>query len=221
VQKLLSASARLKELREKTDGVIVAYSGGKDSKVVLELCHRAGFKISSFFMEFVPGISFLEKDMAETEKKYGITIKRYPHWLLPRVLKGGIYCDPSMEWDFLPEYTVSDIYAAARDFFNCQYVLTGAKRSDSLWRRRNIKATEDEFLIHPIQDFLKLDVLAALQIFKIPLPPTDNCNASGIDLSRQNILWLYDSYPEDFKKISTYFPYIGAIVKRRELYACQ
>jgi phosphoadenosine phosphosulfate reductase len=63
-----------------TDSVIVSYSGGKDSAVVLDLCHRYFKTVHAFFMYQVSDLSFQEATLRRAEKKYGIEIYRVPHF---------------------------------------------------------------------------------------------------------------------------------------------
>ena len=59
-----------------TDSVIVAFSGGKESVVTLDLCSRYFKNIKAFFMYIVPDLSFQERTLEWYEKRYQIEIMR-------------------------------------------------------------------------------------------------------------------------------------------------
>ena len=70
----------IKTMAQVTREVIVAFSGGKDSCVTLDLCTRFFDKVYAFFMYQVPNLSFQERTIQHYEKRYGIEVLRIPHF---------------------------------------------------------------------------------------------------------------------------------------------
>lgn len=168
----------------------------------------------------VEGLSCIEKQLQYARDKYKVEILQYPHWLLSKCVDDMVYC-PSHKFDFkIKKLTLKDIYNKVRQDTGIEYIITGAKKADSLWRRRfhaNPGSTFDN-VIHPVWDWNKFDIVAYLKVNKIQLPYISKGKASGIDLSTPSLLWLYDNHPDDFEKVADVFPYIMAVVKRREFY---
>lgn len=197
--------------------ILVSYSGGKDSLVVLDLCCSVFKHVVCFFMYFIPGLEVCERQLRFAKERWGVEIIQYPHWLLSRVLKNGIYCNNYYKLDDLPELGPNDIYAVARADTGIELIATGQKRSDTLHRRRNLSSPQRN-VIHPIKDWNKHEVLAYLRMRNIPVPDSSGAAVTGIDLSTKNLLWLYDNHPEDFKKLCKVFPYAETVVWRRAWY---
>lgn len=212
----------LKQLREKAEEhecVAVAYSDGKDSRVVMDLCLRTFKRVEAFFMYFVPGLECVENGIVEAEIRHGIKIHRVMHWAAQKCLKQGIYCDPWYGYDAIPEFKLRDIYDYAKLLTGATIVATGAKNADSAWRRRFMHATRNwDDIYNPIADWTKFDVIAFLKGNGIPLPDSSGATATGVDLSTEELLYMHDKHPADFERLSWYFPYIHAVIKRRELY---
>ena len=73
--------------------------------------------------------------------------------------------------------------------------------------------------ITPLADWNKYDVLSYLKMRGIPMPASDTGKvASGIDLTPECLLWLHDTWPEDFKKLCEYFPYAESVIWKRKFY---
>lgn len=212
----------LKKIATHKDAALVAFSGGKDSLVCLDLCVRAFKKVIPFFMYFVPGLECCETMIRWAERRYGVEVLRYPHWLISRAIRRGIYCLPTKrDVQGLPELTTHDIYRLVMRDTGIRVLITGAKDSDSMWRRRYFTITKMSELVFPIRKWNKFDVIAYLKRNDIPIPVslgTSSGVASGVDLSTKSLLFLHENFPEDFKKIREYFPLVDAVIKREQWY---
>jgi hypothetical protein len=113
---------------------------------------------------------------------------------------------------------LQSVYTAARKRSGIQLIATGAKDSDSAHRRRLLRWNKDDALTFPVQTWHKHDVLAYLKAHNIPMPVGSGRQTSGIDLSTPEVLWLHDEYPDDYQKLVKYFPFVEAIVYRRQWY---
>lgn len=219
----------LETARALSSKVLVAYSGGKDSRVVMDLAKRAFPKVEAFFMYFVPGLRYYEEQLAWATDHWRVVIHQYPHWSALNALKYGVYCDAPASRDRWPDVRILDSYSYAMADTGIPIMMTGAKKADSGWRRREMRANERRAqatgkreLICPIGHWTKWDVLAYLKRQNIPVPHSSGAdtgrNASGIDLASYELLWMHDNYPDDFKTLTRYFPYIEAVVWRRKFY---
>jgi phosphoadenosine phosphosulfate reductase len=218
--KLLQGQAK------KHKSVLVSYSGGKDSLACLDLCARAFPQVVAVYMYLVPGLQVIDERLQWARERYGIEILQYPHWVLYKCLREGIYCNNHHSFDDVGEVTLSDVYAMIRQDTGIRLIAHGGKDSDGLWRRRwfsaTSKGTNYADLCYPIKGWSKYDTLVYLQAQKIPIPEESitgqggKSTAAGIDLSTHAILWLHDTYPEDFRRVCKLFPYAEAVVRRRE-----
>jgi phosphoadenosine phosphosulfate reductase len=208
----------LQEAASKYDAVSVAYSDGKDSRAVFDLCKRFFRRVVPFYMYLIPGLPIMETAIHDAERRLRTPIVQYPHWALAKCLRNGVFCDPTWRNDALPEYKLTDIYAIAMTEAKTRMVVTGAKASDSPWRRRFMASTQS-YILQPIAKWNKFDVLAYLKMRNIPLPEAvGKGNATGVDLDPKALIWLYDNSREDFEIIAKFFPYIYVIPWRRKFY---
>ena len=196
----------LRVAAERYDACVVAYSGGKDSRVILDMCVRSFKRVEAFFMYLVPGLEVIDNSLALAEAKYNIKIRQYPHWTSTKYMRSGVYCDPWYELQMLPEWKLRDIYTQARLDANAGVVITGAKLSDSPWRRRFITSTKSwTDVLNPLACWTKHDVFGYLKSRNIPIPDSSGMNASGISLVSKELFWLKDNYPADFARVSPAF----------------
>ena len=179
----------LKSHSQQTDGIVVAYSCGKDSLATLDLCVRSFKHVETFFMYLVPGLECIEKQLAEMTARYGIVPRQYPHWVLHKALVNGAYCPNHYSADALPEYKLKHIYQLAMFDAGVPVLATGAKSVDSLWRRRQLAnwSMAEMGVITPIKEWSKHDVLGYLKMRNLPIPSSTNQNASGIDLTKASL----------------------------------
>lgn len=217
----------LERAASEHDAVVVAYSDGKDSRVVMDLCLRSFKRVHAFFMYMVPGLECMDKALKEAEQRLGRVstfegpIRQYPHWVLRKALANGVYSRP-MSNDGLPEWKLDMIYKVAAKDAGVGLVATGAKATDSTWRRRMMGTWGNKAnLVYPIGDWNKFQVLGYLQARGIPMPPSSGKSATGIDLSEPSLLWLHDTFPDDFERLCRVFPFARAVPKRREFFGEQ
>jgi 3'-phosphoadenosine 5'-phosphosulfate sulfotransferase (PAPS reductase)/FAD synthetase len=214
----------LKTLRDKakvSDSCLVAFSGGKDSLAVLDLCRRTFKRVVCFHMYFIPGLKCMEAAMEAAKERFEVEVLYYPHWILFKALRGGVFCNEGLHKESMPDFSLHDIYLWAMKETGVPLLATGAKKADSLWRRRYFylaRNWEKEGVFYPVKEWMKRDVLAYLSARKIPLPDSEAGTATGLDLTTSSLLWLHDRHPDDFKKLCQWFPYAEAVVWRRRFY---
>lgn len=76
-------------------------------------------------------------------------------------------------------------------------------------------------MVCPLANWTRSQVLEYLHSRNIKVPEDmggSKYTRSGCDLNTRSILWLYDTMPDDFEKLQAVFPYVGAVVARREFY---
>lgn len=208
-----------KAREERGRKVLVAYSGGKDSLAVMDLCVRSFDEVSAFFMYLVPGLEVIERQLEECKSRWGVEVKQYPHPALAIALREGVYCPSWYTNDALPEWKIRDVYNLASAEAGCKLIATGAKSADGIARKRYFANTKNwDDMLYPIKGWNKLDVLGYLRARGIPLPPSNGAISTGIGMGTKALLWLYDTYPNDFAKLCETFPFAEAVVYRRNWY---
>lgn len=219
-QLITDTLAVLSDQAKQYDKCLVAFSGGKDSLTLLDLCTRIFKTVVAFHMYFIPGLKVIEDQMEYARKRWGVEVLMYPHWLLIRCLRNGIFCNEDYKIaDTLPEMSLLDTYTWVMQETGIPIMATGAKKADSMWRRRYFYLTRNwDGIFYPLKEWMKRDVLAYLAAHNIPIPDSEGKGANGIDLSESAVLWLHDKYREDYLRLLQWFPYAEAYLKRREFY---
>lgn len=210
---------QLARASQEHEHVVVAYSGGKDSCATLDLCVRSFRKVSAFFMYLVPGLACVNRALGEAEQRYGVHIAQYPHWIISKIARAGAYLPPLPPEKTPPEWKLDDIYAMAMEDTGATILATGARLADSQWRRRQMATWgKKDTILYPCSHWNKLQVLGYLRAQKIPIPPSSGKSATGVDLTEPSLLWLHDTFPDDFKRLLRYYPLAEGVIKRREFF---
>lgn len=208
----------LRAARKVSSSILVGYSDGKDSRAIMELCKRTFDRVEAFYMYSVPGLACIDEALVIAAHRYGLPpIRQYPHWALPKWIADGIYCNSALTFGEVPDWSLRDIYDCAMADTGIPLIASGAKRADSMWRRRMLATGGDyDDVIYPIVGWKKVDVLGYLMSQGISIPNSSGRSATGIDFSVPSLLWLHDTYPEDFRKVCELFPYAEAVIWRRK-----
>lgn len=211
--------AILRQARERSSSVLVSFSGGKDSLVVLDLCTRTFDRVECFFMQWVPGLRCVEDPAIAGAERYNVPLHMVPHWAGLRALKQGIYCFNGLERDDWPDAKLRDIYRTVIEDTGIPLIAMGGKRKDGLWRRRNLDSTKGwEEVLTPIVGWSNHEIAAHLVSRGLTAPKGDSKDGAGADLSRPSVMWMYRNHPEDFEILESYFPFVRAIVLREQWY---
>jgi Phosphoadenosine phosphosulfate reductase family len=138
---------------------------------------------------------------------------------LASALAAGLFRDPSHRLEKIPDIRLTDIYHWAMEDTKIKRILTGMKRTDTLWRRRtiaNFRAGDlKDVLVFPIAEWTKFVVLSYMNAHNLPVPAAHKAQTTRVTLTNRSIRWLHDTYPDDFAKLLKVFPYGEAVVKRR------
>lgn len=207
-----------------TDRVLVSFSGGKDSVVALDLCAKHFEHVEAFFMYHVPDLSFQERELKWAENKYGITIKRIPHFEVSDFLRDGTYND---FWDEdVKRVKILQVYNYLREQTGVYWIAAGERIADSIIRRAMIvkdgTINEKCGRIYPIAHWTKADVLAHIRRNKLRVAEeTAVFGHSFRSLEPKELHLLKQHYPEDFEKVLAMYPRAEAGVKWWELYGPQ
>lgn len=216
-------SARRLEKKAKEYGgeCLVGYSGGKESLCVIDLCARIFQKIVPYHLYFLPNLSVMEESIKFAMDRWGLKVITYPGKIILGALRDSLYRPVSSVFSNLPVFKALDTYNLVRHDTGLRLLALGHRKADSLSRRRMfariVPKKQDE--VYPLEKWSKWDVLSYLRINKLPLPPSDGSATSGVSLYARSILWLHDSFPEDYEKVRRVFPDITAVLKRREFHS--
>lgn len=198
--------------------VLVGYSGGKDSAVLLDLCTKHFEQVDVFFLYLVEGLHFQEITLKYCEQKYGLAIHRIPHFMLSEFLRYGSFRveDPSC-----PIVTTKQVYDYARELTGTYWIAGGERIDDSIVRRAQIKrsgsidTTRGRFF--PLAAWSKADVMAYIKQHKLHVgQESQKLGFSFRGLDPQSMTKIKDAYPEDFDRIRRWFPLIEGSVKQHE-----
>lgn len=219
-KKIMNSLKYLEKYRLVSDEAIVSYSGGKDSKVILDLCCKVFKKVHPFFQYIIDGLSVIDNEIAADEARWGVKVERYPGFGLYGAIENGTYCDVYYKMDELSQFTYNDALEDMQRKTGVKYVAHGGKYADYANRRRLIEISEQEGdgMMYPIKEWTKRDVVTYMAMQGIPVPDAAYVTSGSVDLENNNILWIYDKYPDDFLMLEKYFPYIRAVVYRRKFY---
>lgn len=207
----------LRDIKSRTadhPAVLVAFSGGKDSLAVLDLCLRHFRRVECFHLELVSDLDVTRERVAEPLARLGVPCRYYPDPVAFKALKHGIFCDPKTEYRLLTVPTARDAYEEAMADTGIGMVATGKKKADYRQRAFHMNAGR-VFGWHPIREWKKADVLAYLQVRGIT-PPPSHAEAGGIDLTVASLRWLRATHPADFARVAAWFPYCEAALVRTD-----
>lgn len=215
----------------QSDVCLCSFSMGKDSLATyLEV--REHFKrVIPFYLHGVPGLEFVEDNLAYYEGLIGRHIIRLPQPRFYAMLNDLVYQPPDEErhnlifgWQ-LPNHTHEDIHESVCEIEDVDpqttYTAIGLKYADSIQRRtalaRNGLVTHSRRKFYPIAEFNKDDVLNKIRGAGWKLPTDYRYFKDSMDgLQIRYLLPIKQHFPQDYERIKEWFPLVDLEVLRYE-----
>lgn len=208
----------LKYLRERTNKVILFYSGGKDSLVLLDMLSSLFDEVHCVFMYFIKDLEHQQPLLIYPKRYPNVILHQLPHWMLSHYYQNDYYRFHRLEKN-VPLLKLTDIEQNAKTLTGAEWVVNGAKRSDSLNRNLMLGTLKFNSIqevskrVYPLAEWKKKDVLAYMKANKIIKPVEYGiAKSNGVDLKLDVLLFLRKEYPGDYYKILIHFPFAEKLV---------
>jgi len=205
----------------KEEPAAVLFSAGKDSIAAADILHRENLLPKDFiFLYFVPGLSFVESILRHYEKKWKVNIIRRPS-------DEALSLFSAMRNVRKKQYTESDAMALIRAEFDNVWLISGAKKKDSLARRGMLSKLVDGVdskrkTIYPIIEWSDRQVNAYCKKNRLKLPITYDMglkNSMWVP-NTEGLVWIKSNFPKDYDRIVRFFPNLESLVfKYKRQYA--
>ena len=201
-----------------TDSVIVAFSGGKESIVTLDLCFRYFKNVRAFFMYICPDLSFQERTLEWYEKKYQTEIIRIPHMDVSEFFHYGSFRIPDPTY---PIVSINDIYKYVRLKTDIWWIAAGERIDDSIVRRAMMKKSGSIDVqrgrFYPVAMWKKREIIDYIKFHNLYLgQDSKKLGFSFKSLWGKELAMLKHHFPEDYQKVIRLYPFAEAGVKRFE-----
>lgn len=203
-----------------TGSVLVSYSGGKDSAIVLDLCSKFFDQVVVFFMYQVQDLSFQNAQLRYAEKKYKCEIIKIPHFELSELYRYGSF--RRMDFD-CPIVTIRHIYNYLREQTGIYWVAAGERIADSIWRRAMIKKSSSIDIVRgrffPIAEWKKKHVVQYIKKHRLKVSPESRTlGFSFRSFMPEDLKKIKEQYPDDYLKIKKDFPLIDLNLKQLDYF---
>lgn len=207
--------------------VLISFSCGKDSIAAWLAC-REQFDCRAYYMYLVPGLEFVEDNLAYYERFFGQRIIRMPHPSLYRWLGTLAFQAPDrlcvIERAGLPRPTYDDVSDAVSGDLGKDYRLwtaSGVRQADSPIRRMHFKKkgpfSEKRKIFYPVWDWLKEDMLTCFLESGVKLPRDYDLFGRSFDgLDFQYVSKIKRAHPRDYARILEWFPFVDMEIYRYE-----
>ena len=209
---VLRTLTHLQKYKQFGDSVSVAFSGGMDSLVTLDLCRRLFPNTCAYHMYLVPGLDFIERPIERYCTSIGVPLVMVPHWNLSQLFRAGVYM-PGSHPNFR-HVKQKHIERHIRFRQGTQWIAYGHKQTDSISRRYylNTRGMGDlkDFRLAPIWNWTPKQVslyvkLYGLEQYVVSLRFGQE-KMGGLKLNKRCLCMIKEKHPDDFRRILDVFP---------------
>jgi 3'-phosphoadenosine 5'-phosphosulfate sulfotransferase (PAPS reductase)/FAD synthetase len=202
-------------LKEKPAAIL--FSGGKDSIAMADMMHEEGLLPKLFvYFYFVPGLSFVESVLRHYSRLWQVDILRYPS-------DEALSLMAQMKGARKIKYNESDVLKALREDLSDTWLVSGAKKKDSLARRGMLSklpngVDSNRKVVYPLIDWSDRQVMVYCKQRKLKLPITYSMGAKNSvwvpDI--KGLIWIKANFPRDYDRIIAVFPILSSMVFKHE-----
>ncbi len=224
-------SVALREhVREISPDVLLSFSAGKDSLACWIALRDSGFRrIVPFYLETVPGLSFVEDALRRYEDAFQTPILRLPHPSLVRMLRNLVFQPPEraagIEAMNLRPLSYAQIENHVRKLSGLPdaWVANGSRMSDSQVRMCGIKrhgsANPARKHFFAVYDWRVADLEREFDRHEIFLPVDYEMFGRSFDgIHAEYLLPIKERFPTDYQRILDWFPLAELEVLRAQFH---
>lgn len=205
--------------------IIVAYSSGKDSLAVLDLCVKHFERVVPYFMYIVKGLEFQEVHLKYVERLYSLEIIRVPDWRLCQVIRSGVARHQTRLSQSVPSVSWKDVEHYIRQKSGIHWIASGETAFESMQRRGMIMSSDRGIdiprgHIYPVGFWRRSRIESYLTQAGLTLPCEYRVMSKGRSFGGVLPDQIYDirkNYPRDFEKIKELFPLVESQAIRFEV----
>lgn len=204
-------------------GIIVAYSGGKDSIICAELCLKVWEpeQVKGFYMAFGRGLEIENKIVEMGRRALGIEIDVTPSPFACAALNGGQLTQRRVKTR--RKLKIKDIEMVMQAKHGLKWLCYGHRMNESLQRRGMLKAAQGYFpqfhKVYPIWDWSTKDAylyLRGREGLRFP-DPICGADTSGIGLTTKALQYIERNAHEDYERLKAIFPFLDAKLLRQTI----
>lgn len=205
-------------VKQRNPEVILFYSGGKDSIVLLHMLSSVFTRVHCVFMYFIPDLDQYKPYLSHVYNYPNAVLHQFPHWMTSQYLKHNYFCHP-LPGTNIRVFKQSDVEQKAREITGCEYIFFGHKMADNLNRRLMLKTYQFDSInevnkkVYPLSHWTKKNVKSYIQIKQLIKPVEYGIqNSNGVDLTENSLVHIRANFPSDLEKILNVFPLAGKIL---------
>lgn len=209
---IASALNLLSIVRTQTDAIGVAVSFGKDSLVTLDLCCQVFPRVEAYYLFRVRGLEIVRQWSEVVQKRYGVSVRMYPHFDLSRCYRNAVLQPHWHGTDGTPRIVMADIESHFRAAARVDWLAYGWRRNDSFSRAIIMKICRGydpaARRVFPLRSWKRGQVYEYLDNRGIPRPERlGREEQGGLDFHPAALALLKQHHPEDYARWLSDFPF--------------
>jgi hypothetical protein len=225
----LRGQALIDRVRELSgDRILLSFSRGKDS-IAAWLYLRPHFEIVPYYLDWIPGLAWVNESLAYYERWFGQHIIRLPHPLFWKYLNSFFFQTPErvavIRAINFPAYDLADIDdILCRQLGNpAMYTAVGMRAADGIMRRnlmqqQGVLGTKRRRYFYPIWDWNIKQVAEAILDAGIKLPVDyELWGRTAADFTYDFLAGVRDRFPADWRRVLEWFPLADVELFRYEV----